>query len=63
MNFLITGGCGFIGISLIEKILNSDKNNKIRVLDNLTVGSEADLNKVCEWFENSKHEFTECTTN
>jgi len=63
MNFLITGGCGFIGISLIEKILNSDKNNKIRVLDNLTVGSEADLNKVCEWFENSKHEFTALTTN
>ena len=35
MNWLITGGCGFIGISLIKTLMN-ENNHNIRVLDNLT---------------------------
>ena len=34
MNWLITGGCGFIGTSLIKKLIN-EKNHNIRVIDNL----------------------------
>jgi UDP-glucose 4-epimerase len=57
MKFLITGGCGFIGINLIEKILNSNENNEIRILDNLSVGCKTNLSKVCDWYENEKQEF------
>ena len=40
--WLITGGCGFIGRSLIRHLVR-DPGNAIRVYDNLSVGSEADL--------------------
>ncbi len=43
---LITGGCGFIGTSLIASLLASNPEQKIRVLDNLVTGSEADLAEV-----------------
>jgi UDP-glucose 4-epimerase len=42
LRWLITGGCGFIGLNLIE-VLASDPKNYIRVVDNLSVGSEEDL--------------------
>ena len=42
MNWLITGGCGFLGKALIERlILNSE--NKIRIVDNLSTGSKNDI--------------------
>lgn len=40
---LITGGAGFIGRSLIARLLESSPGLHIRVLDNLSVGSRADL--------------------
>lgn len=40
MKWLITGGCGFIGTQLIARIRD---RAEIRVLDNLSVGTEADL--------------------
>ncbi len=47
MNWLITGGCGFIGCALIRHLLadNTDKgaNHRIRVYDNLSVGTREDL--------------------
>lgn len=44
MNWLITGGCGFIGKNLIKELLGKDNNNvSIRVLDNLSVGQLKDL--------------------
>ena len=46
-NWLITGGCGFIGTSLIKKILKENPHSYIRVLDNLSVGSREDLKEVC----------------
>ncbi len=43
-NWLITGGCGFIGTSLIRSL--GSRGHRIRVLDNLSVGTEADLARV-----------------
>lgn len=41
---LITGGCGFIGINLIKYL--ADKGCQIRVLDNLSTGSEENLRQL-----------------
>ena len=38
---LITGGCGFIGVNLVEALLSST-NAVIRIVDDLSVGSPAD---------------------
>ena len=35
MKYLITGGAGFIGIKLVEKLLKK-KENKIFIIDNLS---------------------------
>jgi len=43
MNWLITGGCGFIGSSLTARLLR--EGHRIRILDNLTVGTRAALPK------------------
>ena len=48
--WLITGGCGFIGTALI-KSLNRNGRERIRVLDNLSVGSREDLKRVCDFKE------------
>ena len=50
MNWLITGGCGFIGTSLVERLLKG-KNNNIRIVDNLKVGQNEDLLQVCQYCE------------
>lgn len=49
LNWLITGGCGFIGTSLIQNILSNNPNANIRVLDNLNVGTLEDLREVCDF--------------
>lgn len=48
-NWLITGGCGFIGTSLIKHLVKNNLASKIRVLDNLSVGSQRDLESVCSF--------------
>ena len=48
--WLITGGCGFIGKSLIRQLIK-EGGHKIRVLDNLSIGSREDLASVCEFVE------------
>jgi len=48
-NWMITGGCGFLGTSLIKKILKESPNANIRILDNLTVGTEEDLSEVSRY--------------
>jgi UDP-glucose 4-epimerase len=50
-NWLITGGCGFIGTSLIKRILESNPAANIRILDSLLVGSREDLSEVCSYKE------------
>jgi len=52
MNWLITGGCGFIGTSLIKTLIN-ENNHNIRVLDNLTTGTRGDLLEACTYSEMS----------
>ncbi len=50
-NWLITGGCGFIGINLISKLINHNPSVNIRVLDNLSVGTREDLQSVTSFNE------------
>lgn len=46
---LITGGCGFIGTSLIDALLQGGCTQPIRVLDSLVTGSPEDLAEVTEF--------------
>lgn len=50
MNWLITGGCGFLGTSLIKRLLAED-NHGIRVIDNLSTGTREDLGNVSSFRE------------
>jgi UDP-glucose 4-epimerase len=50
MNWLITGGCGFIGTSLVKNLV-SEGGHSIRVIDNLSVGTREDLTRVCNFAE------------
>lgn len=52
-HWLITGGCGFIGTSLIKNLV-SEGGHTIRVLDNLSVGTRDDLARVCKFSEKQK---------
>lgn len=52
MNWLITGGCGFLGTALITRLIN-ETEDKIRVLDNLSVGSKDDLALATKFSEQS----------
>ena len=49
-NILITGGCGFLGVSLIKKLLALQSKN-IRLIDNLSVGKKENLRQVCDFRE------------
>lgn len=51
MNWLITGGCGFIGSSLISRLV-AEGGHAIRAVDNLSVGTLDDLARVCEFSQN-----------
>lgn len=62
--WLITGGCGFIGLQLITELLKRG-NCQVCIVDNLTVGSRDDLRSVSEFVEveaaNSDQAFDECS--
>ncbi len=49
MNWLITGGCGFIGTALIRSLMD-EGGHGVRVVDNLVVGTRGDLAAVYEDF-------------
>ena len=51
MRWLITGGCGFIGTSLIAQLLDEGIARDIRVFDNLSVGTRDDLSLVADFSE------------
>ncbi len=48
--WLVTGGCGFIGTSLIKTLIKKG-GHAIRVVDNLSVGTRDDLARVCNFTE------------
>ena len=50
MNWLITGGCGFLGVNLVHRLLK-EGDHRIVILDNLSVGSREDLGAVCAFTE------------
>ena len=54
MRILITGGAGFIGSNLAEKLLQDERVSFIRVLDNLATGSVKNIEALTA---NSKFEF------
>lgn len=53
MNWLITGGCGFIGRKVIKDLVNEGGHN-IRVVDNLSVGTREELGSVCTFVEGNQ---------
>ena len=57
MKWLITGGCGFLGSSLIKQLI-TEGGHKIRVVDNLTVGTRDDLAAAGGFTELSPSELT-----
>ena len=50
MNWLVTGGCGFIGVALVRSLVD-EGGHSVRVVDNLAVGTREDLGAVCEFGE------------
>ncbi len=50
MKWFITGGCGFLGTSLIKRLV-AEGGHGIRVLDNLSVGTRDDLSGASEFTE------------
>lgn len=50
MNYLITGGCGFLGSSLVGSLIE-EGNHNIRVVDNLRIGSRQDLARASEFVD------------
>lgn len=45
MNWLITGGCGFIGKAVIRDLLEQE-GHQVRVFDNLAVGRRSDIEEI-----------------
>jgi UDP-glucose 4-epimerase len=50
MKWLITGGCGFLGAALVAR-LHRLGGHDVRVVDNLSTGTRADLARACEFTE------------
>lgn len=45
-NYLVTGGCGFIGSHLIESLL--EDGHRVRILDDLSTGKRENVSALCE---------------
>jgi UDP-glucose 4-epimerase len=50
VNWLITGGCGFIGTALIRTLMQ-EGGHRVRVVDNLAVGTRDDLAAASDFVE------------
>ena len=67
MRILITGGAGFIGSNLVEKLLQNPDVELIRVLDDLSTGNKKNIenfsaNKKFEFVEGDIRDFNTCLT-
>jgi UDP-N-acetylglucosamine 4-epimerase len=49
-SILVTGGCGFIGSNIVERLLSMDVK-KVRVLDNLSTGDMKNINFLLKKYE------------
>lgn len=47
--YLVTGGCGFIGVTVIHQLLKNIPNVSIRIMDNLSGGTPDDLKAVTDF--------------
>ena len=56
VRILVTGGAGFIGSNLVERMLGDDRIAFVRVLDNLATGS---LDNISAFLSHPKMEFVE----
>lgn len=54
-HYLITGGGGFIGLSIVNHILRRDFNTKIRIIDNFSVGKKEDILEVISAIESENN--------
>src|ERR671911_458923 len=50
VNWLVTGGCGFIGSALIRSLM-AEGGHAVRVIDNLSVGTREDLSAAGDFIE------------
>src|SRR5918997_3379497 len=50
MNWLVTGGCGFLGTALVRSLVE-EGGHSVRVVDNLAVGERGDLETVTHFEE------------
>lgn len=50
MKFLVTGGAGFIGSHIAQKLINSQKG-KVVIFDNLSTGKKENIPSGCEFVE------------
>ena len=55
VNWLVTGGCGFIGTALIRTLMQ-EGGHSVRVVDNLAVGTREDLAAASDFVEVSPEE-------
>lgn len=52
LNWLVTGGCGFLGVNLISSLVQDEATvSRIIALDDLSVGTPEDLSGVCNFAE------------
>ena len=48
MNYLVTGGAGFIGSTLVDRLL--DENHNVVIFDNLSTGIEENINDKAQFY-------------
>jgi UDP-glucose 4-epimerase len=61
VNWLITGGCGFLGTALIRQLVE-EGGHSVRVVDNLSVGTHEDLESACRFTESTSEDLGPIST-